>query len=47
MQPITIAIDPFGFILVKGENAATFLQGQLTCDVREINEIRGGLGRLL
>ncbi|AAO89982.1 YgfZ/GcvT domain-containing protein [Coxiella burnetii] len=44
MQPITIAIDPFGFILVKGENAATFLQGQLTCDVREINEIRGALG---
>ncbi len=44
MQPITIAINHFGFISVKGESAATFLQGQLTCDVREINETQGVLG---
>ena len=44
MQLITIAINHFSFISVKGENAATHLQGQLTCDMREINETRGVLG---
>ena len=40
----TIAINCFGLIAIKGRNAATFLQGQLTCDVRDINEDKGVLG---
>ena len=42
--PITIAINHFGLIIIKGENTAVFLQGQLTCNVREVNETQAVLG---
>ena len=33
-----------GVLQVRGSNAATFLQGQLTCDVKEVNEHTASLG---
>lgn len=41
---ITIAINQFGLIAIKGESTVDFLQGQLTCDVREVSTKRGILG---
>ena len=35
-----IPVHYFGLITIAGKNAFTFLQGQLTCDMREINETR-------
>jgi folate-binding protein YgfZ len=36
-------LDQLGLIQLKGENTATFLQGQLTCDVRELNTGKSSL----
>lgn len=44
MLPITIAINHFGFIAIQGENTASFLQGQLTCDIRKINKTKSSFG---
>lgn len=44
MSPITIAINHFGFIAIQGENAASFLQGQLTCDIRKVNKEKSSFG---
>jgi folate-binding protein YgfZ len=33
-----------GILKISGDDAATFLQGQLTCDIRELNDQRHGLG---
>lgn len=37
-------LSHFGMIQVKGSNAANFLQGQLTCDVNDVNEQSVSLG---
>lgn len=42
-MPLSSALIPvycFGLIAITGKNAFAFLQGQLTCDMREINETR-------
>ena len=44
MSPITITVNHFGFIAVQGENAASFLQGQLTCDMHRISKTKGSFG---
>ena len=43
-QNITINLSPLGIIKVAGPDAEKFLQGQLTCDVREITEQQSRLG---
>ncbi len=40
-------LSHLGLIGVGGEDAATFLQGQLTCDVRQVNETCATLGAYL
>ena len=44
MPSALIPVHYFGLITIAGKNASTFLQGQLTCDMREINETRGLFG---
>ena len=44
MSPITIAINHFGFIAIQGKNSASFLQGQLTCDIHKINKEKSSFG---
>lgn len=41
---MVIALDDYGLIKVSGATAANFLQGQLTCDVREITSTQTKLG---
>lgn len=39
MSPIIVNLTPYyGLIHISGPDAATFLQGQLTCDIHEVNE---------
>lgn len=38
------ALDDLGLIRVEGEDAETFLQGQLTCDVREVTPTHASFG---
>jgi folate-binding protein YgfZ len=40
-------LSHLGVISVQGEDAATFLQGQLTCDLRLVTEERSSLGAYL
>ena len=44
MLSTMIPVHYFGLITIAGKNASIFLQGQLTCDMREINETRGLFG---
>lgn len=45
MQAIMIDLKPYyGFLKVSGENAASFLQGQLTCDIQKVNQTIFQLG---
>ena len=37
-------INTYAFIRVEGEDAATFLQGQLSGDIRQVNPYQSGLG---
>ncbi|MGE3920250.1 MAG: folate-binding protein YgfZ [Gammaproteobacteria bacterium] len=39
-----ISLTNYGLIALNGENTVTFLQGQLTCDVKLINETTSSLG---
>ena len=39
-----VNLTDFGLIHVSGKNSAQFLQGQLTCDVTEVNEKQSRLG---
>jgi folate-binding protein YgfZ len=39
-----IKLDDLGLLQVTGKKAAQFLQGQLTCDINEINERQSRLG---
>lgn len=44
MPSILIVARYFGLIAIIGKNASTFLQGQLTCNIYEINETHGLFG---
>lgn len=44
MIPTLLHLTQYTIITLTGEKAATFLQGQLTCDLREINENQSRLG---
>ncbi|QTS83995.1 CAF17-like 4Fe-4S cluster assembly/insertion protein YgfZ [Coxiella endosymbiont of Amblyomma nuttalli] len=44
MLSILIPVRYFALISIAGKNASTFLQGQLTCDMRMINETYGSFG---
>ena len=39
LSSILIPVHCFSLISITGKNASTFLQGQLTCDIREIKEM--------
>lgn len=39
-----VDLQSYGYIRVKGEDAASFLQGQLTCDVHTLNSTHLSLG---
>ncbi len=39
-----VDLTPLGLIAIKGNDAAKFLQGQLTCDVREVTDAQSRLG---
>ncbi len=41
---IAIKLNDLGILQVTGKKAAQFLQGQLTCDVTEINKVQSRLG---
>src|SRR5690606_37612864 len=40
------SLPNFGVIQISGNNAATFLQGQLTCDINQVSDITGLPGAL-
>lgn len=44
MPSALIPVHYFSLITIAGKNASAFLQGQLTCDVREINKTRSLFG---
>lgn len=39
-----VELTPLGIIKAEGSDAEKFLQGQLTCDVREVSELQSRLG---
>ncbi len=42
-KPIMVDLTTaYGLIEVSGKDASTFLQGQLTCDIRQITALQGG-----
>lgn len=43
-QSILVNITPFGVLSISGDDAVRFLQGQTTCDMREINSNTSTLG---
>lgn len=42
-QSVIVKLSHLTFIAVRGARAAEFLQGQLTCDVREVNDTQSRL----
>lgn len=45
-QPAVLALPHLGVLAIDGPDAATFLQGQATCDTRNLPAGRGTLGAL-
>ncbi len=37
-NPLAVALNEFGLLKITGKEASTFLQGQLTCEVSDLNE---------
>ena len=44
LEDSVCAVDEPGVLAVSGEDAVTFLQGQVTCDIRTISETHSSLG---